>query len=121
MHETVMRFETDYTLVTDDAGDTIGHMVAVPRTFAGLAADRVVYVGFAHDWDKPDDEQNGYDPLVAEVSEDPASIKAEIERRAREAQAPELEPCPGHVDDDSTLLSGAGIGEATYCDGSCQR
>lgn len=29
--------------------------------------------------------------------------------------------CPGHYDDDATLTSGVGIGEATYCDGSCQR
>lgn len=27
--------------------------------------------------------------------------------------------CPGHYDDDATLTSGAGIGEAAYCDGSC--
>lgn len=29
--------------------------------------------------------------------------------------------CEGHYDDDYTLMSGAGIGEATYCDGSCRR
>lgn len=29
--------------------------------------------------------------------------------------------CPGHVDDDRTLVSGVAIGEALYCDGSCQR
>lgn len=29
--------------------------------------------------------------------------------------------CEGHYDDDATLMSGAGIGEATYCDGSCRR
>lgn len=28
--------------------------------------------------------------------------------------------CPGHYDDNQTLTSGAGIGEPTYCDGSCQ-
>lgn len=28
--------------------------------------------------------------------------------------------CPGHYDDDATLTSGAGIGEATYCDGTCE-
>ena len=28
--------------------------------------------------------------------------------------------CEGHVDDDHTLTSGVGIGEATHCDGSCQ-
>ncbi|MFJ2115139.1 hypothetical protein ACIOEX_25130 [Streptomyces sp. NPDC087850] len=27
--------------------------------------------------------------------------------------------CEGHYDDDTTLTSGVGIGEATYCDGSC--
>lgn len=27
--------------------------------------------------------------------------------------------CDGHVDDDAALLSGVGIGEAIYCDGSC--
>lgn len=30
-----------------------------------------------------------------------------------------VDECPGHYDDDATLTSGAGIGEATYCDGSC--
>lgn len=28
--------------------------------------------------------------------------------------------CEGHYDDDATLLSGVGIGEPTYCDGSCK-
>lgn len=28
--------------------------------------------------------------------------------------------CEGHYDDDSTLTSGVGIGEPTYCDGSCR-
>lgn len=28
--------------------------------------------------------------------------------------------CEGHYDDDHTLTSGAGIGEPTFCDGSCQ-
>lgn len=27
--------------------------------------------------------------------------------------------CQGHVDDDATLTSGAGVGETTYCDGGC--
>lgn len=31
------------------------------------------------------------------------------------------EECEGHYDTDETLLSGAGIGEPTYCDGSCKR
>lgn len=35
------------------------------------------------------------------------------------AEASERE-CEGHVDDDWTLTSGAGIGEARYCDGSCR-
>lgn len=29
------------------------------------------------------------------------------------------EECEGHYDDDFALTSGAGIGEAVYCDGSC--
>lgn len=29
------------------------------------------------------------------------------------------ESCEGHADTDETLLSGAGIGESTCCDGSC--
>lgn len=29
--------------------------------------------------------------------------------------------CEGHYDDDFTLSSGVGIGEPTYCDGSCKR
>lgn len=33
---------------------------------------------------------------------------------------PEDSECEGHYDDDYTLLSGAGIGEATYCNGSCR-
>lgn len=28
--------------------------------------------------------------------------------------------CEGHYDDDRTLTSGVGIGESTFCDGSCQ-
>jgi hypothetical protein len=28
--------------------------------------------------------------------------------------------CEGHYDDDHTLTSGVGIGEPTFCDGSCQ-
>jgi predicted flap endonuclease-1-like 5' DNA nuclease len=28
--------------------------------------------------------------------------------------------CEGHYDDDFTLLSGVGIGEPTYCDGTCR-
>jgi hypothetical protein len=31
-----------------------------------------------------------------------------------------FEPCPGHYDDDYTLMSGAGIGEPTFCNGRCQ-
>jgi hypothetical protein len=27
--------------------------------------------------------------------------------------------CEGHYDDDATLTSGVGIGEPTFCDGSC--
>lgn len=27
--------------------------------------------------------------------------------------------CNGHVDDDAALMSGVGIGEAIFCDGSC--
>jgi hypothetical protein len=29
--------------------------------------------------------------------------------------------CEGHYNDDLTLTSGVGIGQATYCDGSCKR
>ncbi|GAB3822878.1 hypothetical protein [Kribbella italica] len=40
---------------------------------------------------------------------------------AVEATDDEDDECEGHYDDDYTLTSGVGIGEATYCDGSCLR
>jgi hypothetical protein len=39
-----------------------------------------------------------------------------IEAGARYEDDPE---CEGHYDDDDALTSGAGIGELTYCDGTC--
>jgi hypothetical protein len=91
MHDTKIRIETEVTLFTNDAGDTIGHMVAVPRTMTGLAADRIVYVGFAHDWDGESDVRFGdeYDPICVDTSDDPEQVRNEVERRDREAQAPE--------------------------------
>lgn len=86
MHETAFRIETEVTLFTNDLGDTIGHMVAVPRTMNGYCANRVDYVGYAHDWDG---ESTEYDPICVETSDDPAWVRNEIERRARQAQAPE--------------------------------
>jgi hypothetical protein len=44
----------------------------------------------------------------------------QLRRSAERGQPYEPKECPGHVDDDWVLLSGAGIGEALYCDGSCQ-
>lgn len=39
---------------------------------------------------------------------------------ANSDQTPDLsEFCQGHYDDDHTLLSGVGIGEPTFCDGTC--
>lgn len=29
--------------------------------------------------------------------------------------------CPGHPDDDNSILAGQPMGETHYCDGSCQR
>ena len=47
-----------------------------------------------------------------------------MRRRVRRKQAVEANGgrCPGHYDDDVTLMSGVGIGELRYCgsDGSCQ-
>lgn len=102
------------TRVVNDLGHVIGHVTQINRSHV-----LDVWVGFAHDWDGECVVGDVYDPIVTGVFDDPDSAYKEIERRAREAQAPE--PCPGHVDDDSTLMSGAGIGEASYCDGSCQR
>lgn len=101
-------------LVND--GAVIGHVTQIQRSHV-----YDVWVGFAHDWNGECTVGDEYDPISIGVFDDPDSAYGEIERRAREAQAPELEPCPGHADDDSTLLSGVGVGEATYCDGSCQR
>ncbi|WP_274916841.1 hypothetical protein [Streptomyces sp. WZ-12] len=53
--------------------------------------------------------------LVAEYL--PASIES-LRKVLREFSGDE---CEGHYDDDDTLMSGSGIGEATRCDGSCVR
>ncbi|MET9861982.1 hypothetical protein ABZY93_22205 [Streptomyces smyrnaeus] len=45
----------------------------------------------------------------------PASVK-ELRAKIRERTG---EGCEGHYDDDTTLLSGGGIGEATHCGESC--
>jgi hypothetical protein len=84
MHSTVFRVETDVTLLTNDLGDTVGHMVAVPRAFdpTGYQASRVDYAGYAHDWNG---ESSDYDPLSIGVFDDPDSLKNEVARRAREA------------------------------------
>lgn len=31
-----------------------------------------------------------------------------------------MDGCPGHYDTDDALISGAGIGEGVYCDGTCE-
>lgn len=102
------------TRLSNDLGHVIGHVTQIQRSHV-----YDVWVGFAHDWDGECIVGDTYDPLVTGVYDGPDQAYAEIERRARAAQAPE--PCPGHVDDDSTLLSGVGVGEATFCDGSCLR
>ncbi|QBZ72205.1 hypothetical protein SEA_KRADAL_319 [Streptomyces phage Kradal] len=51
------------------------------------------------------------DELAAE------EVWASLEKEWEEYDTPE---CEGHYDDDHTLTSGAGIGEPTFCDGSCQ-
>ncbi len=89
-------------------GAVIGHVTRIQRSHL-----YDVWVAFAHDWDG---EADGvYNPLVAGVYDDPDSGYREIERRAREAQAPEDE-CEGHES-----LNGADFGRTVYCDGSCQR
>ena len=54
------------------------------------------------------------------------SIPSDVYERVIDAActlpAPKTGPhtgCEGHQDDDATLTSGVGIGETTYCDGSC--
>lgn len=51
---------------------------------------RIVFVGFAHDWDSDTeyDIEHGreYDPLCLGVFDDPAQIEREIELAARKAQ-----------------------------------
>ncbi len=46
----------------------------------------------------------------------PNDVRADLFEATHEFRNPQ---CEGHVNDDATLTSGVGIGEATYCDGSC--
>lgn len=66
-----------------DDGAQIGALSAIRH------GGRTVHVGFAHDWDG---DSEGYDPLVIGVFDDPETGVAEIELRARQAQAPATLP-----------------------------
>jgi hypothetical protein len=68
-------------LVND--GAVIGHVTQIQRSHV-----YDVWVGFAHDWDGECTVGDEYDPISIGVFDDPDSAYAEIERRAREAQAP---------------------------------
>lgn len=48
----------------------------------------------------------------------PTFCEGECERPNSSADADDKK-CEGHYDDDTALLSGAAIGEATFCDGRC--
>lgn len=61
---------------------------------------RTFWVGEAHDWDATEEETGGgYLPLNLGVFQDPTVAEAEIERRARGAQAPDTLPEPASAID----------------------
>lgn len=51
---------------------------------------------------------------------DTADVDTEWEKIEAGARYDDDAECEGHYDDDHTLNSGAGIGEATYCNGACR-
>jgi hypothetical protein len=58
--------------------------------------------------------------LDAAMAEDRAWLE-ELRAAARRGEYDDDgRDCLGHVDTDEALLSGVGIGEAVYCDGSCR-
>lgn len=76
--------------VRNGRGELVGAVspIAVPGVPARAPLEPALeYVGWAHDWDNTDDDLEGrYIPLCLGVSEDPDTLLAEIEKRAREAQ-----------------------------------
>ncbi|AIG81323.1 Hypothetical protein AJAP_42780 (plasmid) [Amycolatopsis japonica] len=93
----------------DDEGDTIGEIYVIPA-----GEDRTVYLAFAHNWESDSQE---YVPECLNAFDDVEEAVAQIERRAREAQAPTT-----LLNVDGLLVEGgqlarwatSGIGDVSY-------
>lgn len=79
------------TEIRDSLGNLVGVVSPVPMPMdTPIMGDRpsdkasLQFVGWAHDWDA-DNLEGKYIPLCLGVSDDPETLFAEIERRAREA------------------------------------
>lgn len=57
----------------------------------------------------------------ANLTEDEAHERAASLAGTTPHPKPDAPVCFGHADDDYALMSGVGIGESVYCDGSCNR
>lgn len=78
--------------VRDSSDQLIGEVFVIPT------GPRLVYVAMAHDWEgDPATPIAGYYPVVVGTFDDPELAYGEIERRAREAQAPTTLPHPDQV------------------------
>lgn len=77
------------TIVRNDLGDLVGAVMSVdvPGSPLHMLMPIQHFVGWAHDWDAEEDglNQDAYMPVCLGVSDDPETLFAEIERRAREA------------------------------------
>lgn len=81
--------EITVTVITCD-DPAIGEIYEIPRSSQQDAEGPMhVYMAFAHDWDSG---AGYYDPISLGVFADQESALAEIERRARYAQAPDTLP-----------------------------
>ncbi|WP_372672636.1 hypothetical protein [Amycolatopsis kentuckyensis] len=89
---TVQIFRTTYT----NDGETIGEVFAVPTH------GRTLHLAFAHDWNG-ESPTGVYDPICCDTYYEQEAAAAEIERRAREAQAPtslpDVRELPRHLAD----------------------
>ncbi|RSN38632.1 hypothetical protein DMC64_41945 [Amycolatopsis sp. WAC 04197] len=108
MHANFTNANVGHAIYSND-GETIGEIFTLSSV-----GDRTLYVGLAHDWDGDSD---AYTPLCCEVSDDPELVVNEIERRARQAQAPATLPDVDELlvkDGQRARWATSGIGDVSY-------